>query len=152
MSVAALAIRECGLRGELTSEARKEGRMPLQTKDRAPLAKPTLACHMPAKGALTDEEWVSTRNASNTARKSNLGQTSGTMIAPAQIAEFLQSMPARYAQAFDAAAIEQHARISVGRRGRPVNVGAFASSARTGTASFRGTPTKHWICFGSGDK
>jgi hypothetical protein len=55
MSVAALAIRECGLRGELTSEARKEGRMPLQTKDRAPLAKPTMACHMPSKGALVSD-------------------------------------------------------------------------------------------------
>src|SRR5512145_560111 len=54
MSVAALAIRECGLRGELRSEARKEGRMPLQTKERAPLAKPTMACHRPSKGALSE--------------------------------------------------------------------------------------------------
>lgn len=56
------------------------------------------------------------------------------MIDPAQIAEFLKSLPARYAQAFDATAIEQHARISMGRRGRPVNVGSFASKARAGTA------------------
>src|SRR5512145_186260 len=55
MSVAALAIRECGLPGELRSEARKEGRMPLQTKDRAPLAEPTMACHRPLKGALCAE-------------------------------------------------------------------------------------------------
>jgi [protein-PII] uridylyltransferase len=48
--------------------------------------------------------------------------------------QFISSMPSRYTETFDAAAIEQHARTSRARGERPVNVGLFTSASPTGTA------------------
>ncbi|HMA93645.1 MAG TPA: hypothetical protein VKP30_13230 [Polyangiaceae bacterium] len=84
--------------------------------------------------ALDCDSGAWTRNTSNMMQKFNLPKTRGTMTDRTQLAEFVNSMPTRYAQAFDSPAIEQHAKICLGRRERPVNVGTFGSRARAGTA------------------
>ncbi len=50
------------------------------------------------------------------------------------IEKFIATMPARYIQTFEAAAIEQHARTIRARGTRAVNLGLFDSPGRIGTA------------------
>lgn len=56
------------------------------------------------------------------------------MPEPYQIERYLQSMPLRYAQIFDAFAIEQHARTVFARGQRSANLGLFRSAGGSGTA------------------
>jgi [protein-PII] uridylyltransferase len=50
------------------------------------------------------------------------------------VEKFIATMPARYLQTFEPAAIEQHARTTRARGTRAVNLGLFDSSGRSGTA------------------
>ena len=56
------------------------------------------------------------------------------MADPHEIEKFIATMPARYIQTFEAAAIEQHARTIRARGTRAVNLGLFDSPGRIGTA------------------
>lgn len=56
------------------------------------------------------------------------------MPAPHLVERYLQSMPLRYAQTFDAIAIEQHARTVFARGQRSANLGLFRSAGSSGTA------------------
>jgi [protein-PII] uridylyltransferase len=56
------------------------------------------------------------------------------MSDPRDIEKFIATMPPRYIQMFEEAAIEQHARTTRARGTRSVNLGLFDSSGRIGTA------------------